>query len=35
MGKRHFPAERDGCYYERPLDCCWLCYVRIWLSIIQ
>lgn len=25
----HFPEERDGCYYERPEDCCWLCYLRI------
>ncbi len=29
---RHFPAERDGCYYQRIVDCCWLCYGRMLLD---
>lgn len=24
----HFPSERQGCWYERPADCCWLCRLR-------
>jgi|GEM_PF-2622166 len=32
MAKRHFPAERNGCYYERLSDCCWLCYLRLVLA---
>jgi hypothetical protein len=27
--KHHFPAERDGCYYQRVEDCCALCYLRL------
>lgn len=27
--RRHYPEERDGCYYQRPTDCCWLCLLRI------
>lgn len=31
---RHFPAERDGCYYGRVVDCCWLCYGRlVWAAL--
>ncbi len=25
----HIPEVRSGCYYARPTDCCWLCYLRI------
>jgi len=26
---RHFPTQTSGCYYQRPIDCCWLCMGRI------
>ncbi len=29
QGKRHFPSYRNGCYYRRLSDCCWLCMVRL------
>ena len=25
----HFPTQTSGCYYQRPVDCCWLCLGRI------
>lgn len=25
----HFPNQTSGCYYQRPVDCCWLCLGRI------
>lgn len=27
-GKRHAPTYRDGCYYGRMGDCCWMCLLR-------
>jgi len=30
----HFPKETKGCYYERLEDCCWLCIVRIVVSLV-
>lgn len=27
--ERHIPSYRDGCYYERVEDCCWICYLRL------
>jgi hypothetical protein len=30
----HVPAFRDGCYYGRPADCCWLCYCRLLASTV-
>ena len=29
MPGHHLPAERDGCYYQRVDDCCWLCLLRM------
>lgn len=31
--KVHFPEFKKGCYYEREEDCCWLCFIRIRLSL--
>ena len=25
----HVPSFRNGCYYNRLVDCCWLCYGRL------
>jgi hypothetical protein len=30
-GHRHVREFRKGCYYERPHDCCWLCFCRLLL----
>jgi hypothetical protein len=30
-GRRHVMEFRKGCYYERPHDCCWLCFCRLLL----
>lgn len=27
--ERHLPSYRDGCYYGRVEDCCWICYWRL------
>jgi hypothetical protein len=27
--ERHLPSYRDGCYYDRVEDCCWICYLRL------
>lgn len=34
MANYHFPDERNGCYYQRVADCCWLCYLRMVRSAI-
>lgn len=27
-GRKHYPEETKGCYYERVDDCCWICLLR-------
>lgn len=29
LGMVHVPSHRNGCYYHRVEDCCWVCYWRI------
>ena len=31
--RRHVMQFRNGCYYERPQDCCWLCLLRFILAL--
>ena len=31
----HFPEFKNGCYYGREEDCCWVCFVRFILSPLR
>lgn len=31
-GNAHVPEFKNGCYYGREEDCCWICFVRFILS---
>lgn len=33
--KVHFPAFKKGCYYGRPEDCCWFCFIRCCVSPLR
>jgi len=31
----HVPGFRNGCYYGRPADCCWVCFLRLLATAVR